>query len=187
MAGLNASMIVLLLTLTYVVVLGIAALIWAVRAGGRRDDVADHFGAPSLSRFTIPVSIIVPVGADVLRLRRTIEAALNQNYPEFEIIVVYDSALADAPRALAGWDLEPKEFFYRQSIATAAVRRIYRSRRDPRVMLVDKETTSAADALNCGVNIARYRYICSIDPALTFDEHALMRLMTAPLRDPGNV
>jgi CheY-like chemotaxis protein len=83
---------------------------------------------------------------------------------------------------------EAKEFFYRQSLATAAVQKIYRSGRDARLMIVDKTPTgSLADALNCGVNLARFRYISAVESGLVFDADALLRAMSAPLRDPAGV
>lgn len=60
------------------------------------------------------------------------------------------------------WALEPKEFFYRRTLTTAPVRRIYGSARDGRLMLVDKEDGGRADALNCGLCLARFRYLASV-------------------------
>jgi hypothetical protein len=86
------------------------------------------------------------------------------------------------------WALEAKEFFYRQSLATAAVQKIYRSGRDARLMIVDKTPArSLADALNCGVNLARFRYVSAVESGLVFDADALLRAMSAPLRDPASV
>ena len=178
----------IVVALMYLGALAGAAVVAALNTGGRRDDVAGPDDAVSLSRFTIPVSIIVPTATDLSRVSHTIAALLGLNYPEVEVIVVVDGASGQAFESLAkDWALEAKEFFYRQSIPTAAVRRIYRSGRDPRVTLVDKATGHRADAVNCGVNIARYRYVTAISPDLTFDAKALLRLMSAPLRDPGAV
>src|SRR4029077_1766797 len=63
----------------------------------------------------------------------------------------------------------------------------YRSGRDPRLMVIDKAGAGYSDALNCGVNVARYRYFMPVAPDVTFDRDALLRLMTAALRDPANV
>ena len=54
-------------------------------------------------------------------------------------------------------------------------------------MVIDKAAAGYSDALNCGVNVARYRYVMSVDPEVTFDRDALLRVMTAALRDPANV
>nr|MBA3298141.1 hypothetical protein [Acidobacteriota bacterium] len=82
---------------------------------------------------------------------------------------------------------EAKEFFYRRTLATAPVHRIYGSERDPRLSLVEKEAGGRADALNCGVSLARYRYVVPVSPGVVFDPDALLRLMSPALRDPGAV
>jgi len=113
---------------------------------------------------------------------------LDLNYPELEVIVVTERMPDASVEALKNqWLLEPKEFFYRRSLATAAVHRIYGSERDPRLILVEKAPGGRADALNCGVSFARYRYIVSIAPSVVFDANALLRLMSPALRDPGTV
>jgi len=194
------------LTLISIVValacLGAAALttvIAALRVGGRREEPPDSYEALSASRFTIPVSIVVPVeGSRRLRsgatrhpgqndLSDTINSLLALDYPDFEVIVVAEQLTdEDLGTLKIDWALEPKEFFYRQSLGTTGVRRIYRSSREPRVMVVEKERASQADALNCGVNLARYRYIVTVTSPASIESDALLRAMGPALRDPGN-
>jgi len=85
------------------------------------------------------------------------------------------------------WRLEAREFFYRFSLATSPVRMMYRSARDARLLVVDKTPGTPADALNCGVSLARYRFVSAVEPGLVFDADALLRAMAAPLRDPAGV
>jgi hypothetical protein len=180
------------LALAYVTVVSLAAIVAALRAGGRRDDAATSHDAVSVSRFTIPVSIVVPAADDSQGLSRTISALLQLNYPAFEVIVVADGCESSYVDALAAeWRLGAREFFYRRMLPTADVRRIYRSDVDTRLMLIDKARGGYSDALNCGVNLARYRYVMSlpleIASRVEFDPHALLRVMTAALHDPANV
>jgi hypothetical protein len=185
------------------------AVVAAVRIGGRREESLDDHDALSASRFTIPVTVIVPLGKGDFRtddaedavgqidssagvrplgLNATVRSLLTLDYPEFEVIVVAEQ-LADRSIASlkAEWTLEPKEFFYRQSLGTSSVRRIYRSSRDPRLMVIDQASQGRADALNCGVNLARYRYIAVVTRGALFERDALLRAMAAALRDPGHV
>jgi hypothetical protein len=186
----------------YLVALAAATLVLALRAGGRREIRVEDHDVLSESRFTIPVSLIVrlaaPLQVSIERASDTVAAALALNYPELEVIVVAeDLAEADWSALKIEWQLDAREFFYRQSLTSAPVRMVYRSARDARLMVVDKSPVApdrkqqagarAADALNCGVNLARYRYVCAIDPALVFDADALLRAMTAPMRDPAVV
>lgn len=173
--------------LFYLGAIGLTAIVLALKAGARRDDVAERQTGRSVSRFTIPVSVIVPLGR-AGELDTVLQSLSRLTYPELEIIVIISGAEGAAfDAAAAAWQLEAKEFFYRQSIATGEVRRLYRSTHAPRVMVVDKAGSSRADAINCGINIARFRYVAVIDEGIDFEPDALLRLMAAPLRDPGSV
>jgi len=181
-----------LVSLACLAIVAAAGVILALRAGGRRETRTDDHDALSESRFTIPVSAIVrlaaPLQVSIDRTSRTIEALLALNYPQHEVIVLVEQlAAADWDVLKADWQLEAREFFYRQSLETAAVRMVYRSARDTRLMVVEKEPAGVGDALNCGVNLARFRYVGAVDAGVGFDQDALLRAMTAPMRDPANV
>ncbi len=159
-----------------------------MKAGVRRDESLDPDSPFAVSRFTIPVSIIVPAGRSAATLEQALTRVLDLSYPEYEVIVVADGSGIESFAATAqAWGLEANEFFYRQSIITAPIRRIYRSTRDARLVCADKATLNLADALNCGVNLARYRYVMVLPDDLRFDRQALLRLMAAPLRDPAAI
>jgi hypothetical protein len=177
------------LSLAYLAILAAMAVVLALRVGGRREESADDYDTLSASRFTIPVSLIVPLRDDSGPVAPTLRALLGLSYPEFEVIVVAEGLSVTAWNTLKDdWALEAKEFFYRQSLTTAAVQKIYRSGSDARLMIVDKAPTrSLADALNCGVNLARFRYVSAVESGLVFDADALLRAMSAPLRDPASV
>ena len=174
--------------LVYLVGVAITLVVLAVRLGGRREDSPADYDALSASRFTIPVSLVVPVdgGANCGEVDATIDALLALNYPKFEIIVVADGPAA-SDSLKARWGLEARELFYRAALATAPVRMMYRSSRDSRLLVVHKTPATMADALNCGVNLARFRYVTAVEPGVTFDADALLRALTAPLRDPAGV
>lgn len=161
----------------------------AVVTGGRRDEMIAANDARSTSRFTIPVSIVVPVGRGTASLGNRLHRLLALNYPEFEVVVVCDAASPSLLEEMTRhFGLEARELFYRKTLPTSDVRRLYRSPDEPRLMVVDLESSRGfADAMNCGVNIARYRYVASIDPEVSFGADALLRLMAQPLADPGRI
>jgi len=186
------------LALTYLTIVAAVAIVAALRAGGRREEASEEHDALAVSRFTIPVSIVVPIATGTTAIHRTLTALLDLNYPEFEVIAVADGVPPAMLDELAReWQLEAREFFYRKIINTAEVRRIYRSGRDPRLMVIDKTADSSAstratadkhhDALNCGVNVARYRYFMPVESGIDFDRDALLRIMRSALRDPASV
>jgi hypothetical protein len=179
----------------FLVIVAAAAVAGAFARGGRRERAADAYQALAVSRFTIPVSIIVPVDDDTAPLAESVRALLDLNYPELEVVVVAEPLCENAFRALKEeWSLEPKELFYRRTLHTAPVHRIFGSERDPRLVVIEKACperalphASRGDKLNCGVSFARFRYVVSIMPDVAFDRDALLRLMSPALRDPGSV
>jgi hypothetical protein len=166
----------------YLAALTTAVVVLAMRVGERDEDTVDDRQAFSASRLTIPVSIVVPVaaGARWADVAATIDALLGLNYPAFEVIVVAD----DLPHGAwdptkAVWRLEAREIFFRAWLDAAPIRMMYRSARDPRLIVVHKTPGSSADALNCGVNLAKFRYLCEVEPGIT------VRRRCAAARDDG--
>jgi hypothetical protein len=173
-------------TLAYLGGISVMSVVAALRAGGRREDAPDSYDALAASRLTMPVSVVVPVGTST-RTGTTIAQLLELTYPEFEVIVVVDSPLQSLEPLVTEWQLESREFFYRRTLDTAPVRRIFRSLRDPRLMIVEKDAEHRSDAVNCGVNLARFRFVAVVPPDVTFDSAALLRAMAPALRDPVSI
>jgi cellulose synthase/poly-beta-1,6-N-acetylglucosamine synthase-like glycosyltransferase len=179
---------IITVALGFLMIVAAASVAGALARGGRRERAVDAYEALAVSRFTIPVSIIVPVDRDSASLSPLIDSLLGLNYPELEVILVAGSTSEKTIEALkADWSLEPKELFYRRTLETAPVVRIFGSERDERFVLVEKQDGGRADALNCGVSLARFRYVVSISPDVVFDRDALLRLMAPALRDPATV
>jgi len=180
----------ILVALAYLAAAVIVVVTMAVRTAGPGEERLDDRHDLLASRFTLPVSLVVPVTttAEWRAVPSTIEALVRLNYPSFEMIVVADEVAPDEWAALQQtWHLEAREIFFRRSLATAPIRMMYRSARDSRLILVRKEAGPVADALNCGVNLARFRHVAGIEPGLVFDANALLNAMSAPLREPATV
>ncbi|HEX2726738.1 MAG TPA: glycosyltransferase family 2 protein, partial [Beijerinckiaceae bacterium] len=72
----------------------------------------------------------------------------------------------------------------RTSLDTAEVRGTYVSRREPSLWMIDKENGGKSDALNAGLNAARYPYICAVDADAILEEDALLRVAKPIIDDP---
>jgi hypothetical protein len=166
----------------------VALVAGAVRRGGRREDAIERDDALAASRFTIPVSVVIAAPVESPEVQRCIESVLSLTYPEFEVIVVTAHDTTEHWETLKReWTLEPREFFYRRVLSTAPVRRIFGSSRDPRLIVIDKEPAHPGDSLNCGLNLARFRYVACLSPEVVLDCDGLLRMMGPVLRDPANV
>src|SRR3954470_8729680 len=105
----------IILALLFLAAVSVAVIVAAVRTGGRREETADAEALPA-SRFTIPVSVIVPARVGDETIGASIASILALDYPEFEVIVVADCDASapqlDWPRTLVReWHLEAREFF----------------------------------------------------------------------------
>ena len=172
---------------TYLVVIGALVIHFLV---GRRDrhNQTEDLASLAVSRFTIPVSVLVPAFNEEHLIVASVQSLLDLNYPEFEVIVVSDgSADATMDRLRAAFDIKPREVFYRRLLPTQPVRRIFRSTRDARLTVVEKVHGGKADALNCAVNLARYRYVCCVAADTVYDRDALLRAMPSAIQDPATV
>src|SRR4051812_20093477 len=87
--------------IAYLLIGASRTLVSALRLGARREEAIDNHDALSVSRFTMPVSLIVPVSGrmttgDAADAASAVDATaplllsplLALNYPEFEVIVV---------------------------------------------------------------------------------------------------
>lgn len=142
--------------------------------------------ALATSRFTIPVSLVVPMAPDADDPSGRVRRLLQLRYPELEVVVVVsDGAALDELRQL--WTLTATEVFYRRSLPGASVRGLYRSAVDSRVIVVHAAPATRGETLNCGVNLARYRYVCIAESAARYQSDALLDAMQAALEEPQTV
>jgi cellulose synthase/poly-beta-1,6-N-acetylglucosamine synthase-like glycosyltransferase len=154
----------------------------------RAESALEDFGALEGSRFTIPVSIVAAAYNEEVAIVPVVRLLLAQDYPEYEVIIVNDGSLDRTLELLReAFDLATDDPPARGALPSAPVRAIYRSRRDPRLTVIDKENGGKADALNCGINFARYRYLCCVDGDTAYFRGALERAMRPAMQDPESV
>jgi cellulose synthase/poly-beta-1,6-N-acetylglucosamine synthase-like glycosyltransferase len=126
---------------------------------------------------TPPVSIIMPAYNEEAGIAEAVRSMAMTRYPRFEIVVVNDGSKDRTVEVLLErFDLIPVNEPYRQVLDTKAVRTIYRSRSPIPLVVVDKENGGKGDALNTGINVARYPYVLLTDGDTVVEEDALLRM-----------
>jgi cellulose synthase/poly-beta-1,6-N-acetylglucosamine synthase-like glycosyltransferase len=154
----------------------------------RRESAAEDYETMAGSRFTIPVSVVLAAYDEESAIVATVRSLLAQNYPEFEVIVVNDGSKdGTLGRLRDEFGLDPYEVFSKRFVETEPVRAIYRSAEHPNLIVVDKDNGGKADALNAGLNLARFRYICGVDADTVFARDALLKSMRLVMADPAHV
>jgi biofilm PGA synthesis N-glycosyltransferase PgaC len=140
------------------------------------------------SRFVPGVSIIVPAYDEEQGISDAVRSLLAVDYPEYEVIVVNDGSTdGTMQRLVADLDLVQVEASARDVTASEPVRAYYRMPQEPRLLVIDKVNGGKADALNAGLDHARYRYICGVDADMVFARDALSRSMQVIVGDPATI
>jgi cellulose synthase/poly-beta-1,6-N-acetylglucosamine synthase-like glycosyltransferase len=130
------------------------------------------------SDFEPPVTVIVPAYNEELTVVASVRSLLQLRYLEFEVIVVNDGSKDRTLAALIeAFDLRPFPEAMRVRLNTARVRGVYRSAAHPELRVIDKENGSKADALNTGINAARYPLFCAIDADGILQPDSLRRVV----------
>jgi poly-beta-1,6-N-acetyl-D-glucosamine synthase len=154
----------------------------------RHESWSAHYDTLGASRFTIPVSIVVPAYNEERVIAATTRSMLELDYPEHEVVVVNDGSSDGTLAALIeAFELEPYEAFVRRVFSHNEVRAMYRCAKHPNLVVVDKVNGGKADALNAALNVARYRYVCGVDADTWFDRKALLKGMRLAVQDPARV
>lgn len=137
---------------------------------------------------TMPVSVLAPMFNEAAMSAPVVQSLLDLAYPGHEVIVINDGSTDATLDVLRdAFALEPQARFYRRQFEAAAVRGVYVSRSHPQLLVVDKDNGGKADALNCGLNFARYPYVCSVDGDTVYARDALLKGMWPVLQDPAVV
>lgn len=134
-----------------------------------------------------PVSVVAPAAGagDAAVPFATMLLALD--YPRHEVVLVADSADAATFDAVGtAYDLYAVPPAFSVHLRTAPVRGYFRSRSEPRLLVVDIDGHGRADAMNAGLNAARYPHALVVHHGMQLERDALLRL-TRPFLISRNV
>ena len=143
----------------------------------RRRPLRDY-GFVGRSPMTLPVSIVAPAYNEAPVITAALRALLESQFMEFEIVVVNDGSTDDTLGVLVrDFDLVEVDRVPNAAIPSAAIRAVYVSRTEARIVVIDKENGGKADSLNAGIRYARFPLFCAIDADTLLDPGALSRLV----------
>lgn len=132
------------------------------------------------SEFTYSVSILAPAFNESKTVVESVKSLLKLNFGKYEVLVINDGSKDDTlEQMIHEFDLLKTNQFYYAVIKTKPVRGIYKSRKPEykNLIVVDKENGGKADALNTGINIAKYDHVCCIDADSILEDDALLKSM----------
>ncbi len=126
--------------------------------------------------FYKPISLLVPAYNEEATIVASLNSLLNLHYPEYEVIVVNDGSKDTTVEVVKeNYDLYPAVIYTRKLIDTKPIRGIYRSRKYPNLLFIDKANGGKADALNAALLHSQYPIFCAMDADSLLDSQALLR------------
>lgn len=139
----------------------------------------EPFREYSVSPKAPSVSILIPAYNEEKVVVRTIRSTLAVDYPLFEVIVINDGSEDGTLKAVINaFRLKKIDLVYRNILHTEPVKGFYYNPEIPNLVVVDKERSGKADALNCGIAVSRSAYFCSVDADSLLEKDSLIKLMT---------
>lgn len=132
-----------------------------------------------------PISVLVPAYNEELTILDSVRSLCKLDYPEFEVIVIDDGSKDDTARVLIdALGLQKRERPIRRQLICQEALEIYESVDSPvPITLVRKKNGGKGDALNMGINLAKYPYFVSLDADSVLQKDTLKRLIMPVIED----
>lgn len=178
--------------LVYFVLLNTTCLLLVVLAAGefaRHLRRLSHSGREEVlsSRFAPRVSVVVPTYNEEAGIVASVQSLLALRYPDHEVVVVDDGSTdATYERLRRAFDLVETERELPQDVPTRAALRgvsIPRSGRS-RLVVVRKDNSGKADAVNMGINACSGDLVVSVDADSILEPDALLTVSQPFMDDP---
>ncbi|WP_312653536.1 glycosyltransferase [Proteiniclasticum sp.] len=140
------------------------------------------------SVYVPPVSILVPSFNEERTIVDNIESLLAIEYSQFEVVVINDGSKDNTLDTLIkAFGLKKMDSPYKKDIYTEEVRGIYISSTRSNLKVVDKVNGGKADALNAGINVARYPLFTAIDADSILEKNSLLKVVRPFIDNPEKV
>ncbi len=132
--------------------------------------------------------MIVPAYNEEAAIEQSLRSLLLLNYPQFEVVVVNDGSKDKTiEKMVEAFGLMRAPVVYPQPLDTQPVRALYRSLDNPDLVVIDKAHGGKADAINAGINAARYPLVCVVDADSILEPEALMRASLPFIENPDTL
>jgi cellulose synthase/poly-beta-1,6-N-acetylglucosamine synthase-like glycosyltransferase len=140
------------------------------------------------SQFKPPISLLVPAYNEAATIAASIRSLLQLSYHEFEVIVINDGSRDETLEVLQReFRLVPFAEAYWRRLDTMPTRGIWRSTLHPNLRVIDKENGGKADALNAGINAARYPLFCAVDADSILQRNSLQLIAQPFIEDARTI
>jgi cellulose synthase/poly-beta-1,6-N-acetylglucosamine synthase-like glycosyltransferase len=134
------------------------------------------------------ITVVMPVFNEEVVVVDAVRSVLGMHYPNLEVIVVSDGSKDRTIEVLVeAFGLEPMGVPAQVGpIPSKPIRQLYRSRRERRLVVVDKDNGGKGDSLNLGTNLSTCEWVVAMDGDALVDPQVLIRCMTEVVHSNGN-
>ncbi len=137
------------------------------------------------SPLTLPITVLMPAYNEAETIVEAVNAMRLLEYGEFEIVVIDDGSKDETlARLIEAFSLTKIERPVRRTLPCAELRGVYSSPSVANLSVISKMNGGKADALNAGVNIARYPLFCAVDADAILEPDALLRVVKPFMERP---
>lgn len=134
-----------------------------------------------------PISIITPAFNEATGIIDCVKALLQLDYPEYQVIIVNDGSTDETMEKLfESFKIRQVAFSAFNRLKSKPIKSIYMSTEFPSLVVIDKENGGKADAINAGINLAKYPLITTIDADSLLERDCLIRI-SRPFIEDTNV
>ena len=138
------------------------------------------------SPLTPPVSVVLPAFNEAACIVNSVDALRLLEYGRLEIVVVDDGSTDETLARLdEAYDLVPSQAPIRLQLPSRPIHSVYVSRRIENLIVVSKQNGGCkADAINAGINVARFPLVCVTDADAILEKDALLRAVRPFIESP---
>jgi cellulose synthase/poly-beta-1,6-N-acetylglucosamine synthase-like glycosyltransferase len=130
------------------------------------------------SPLTLPITVLMPAYNEESSIVQAVNALRLLEYGEVEVIVIDDGSTDQTLQRLTeAFRLRKVDRPVRLTVPCGALRGVYVSRSVPNLLVLSKANGGKADALNAGINAARFPLFCAIDADAILEGDALLRVV----------
>ncbi|MEJ5263136.1 MAG: glycosyltransferase [Ignavibacterium sp.] len=133
------------------------------------------------------ISIIVPAYNEGNNIVENVKSLLQLIYPQFQLVVVNDGSKDDTlQKLIENFNLKKIEYPDLYKIKSEPIKAVYKSKEISNLIVVDKVNGGKANAINAGINVAKYPLITVIDADSILERDCLLKI-AQPFIENDNV